>query len=155
MMNFASTDTPVVGYENLALSNITIQDVSPPLSQTTNKHETANENRAVTTDELLSGWTLLQMYGRQTLQVDYATDSLPLRTLPERLAMALLDLSNELASLIQNLSCQTLADQLGTCRETIGALLRAFRRQGFIDVGYRHIQILDVESPQDLSSASA
>jgi len=37
-----------------------------------------------------------------------------------------------------------LADRLGTYRETVSAILRTFKREGWVDLGYRRIRLLDV-----------
>lgn len=75
----------------------------------------------------------------------------PAQTLPERLAAVLLEM-NALAEdgWIEMPSIQTLADQLGIYRETTGALLQAFRRQGFVELGYRRLHVLNPESLQKL-----
>lgn len=120
---------------------------SPWLRQCNHAADAGNGNLDGTPEELMMGWGLLQMYGTQALQADTA----PMKTLPERLATILLDLCNEQNGRIQGVSFQMLADSLGTYRETIGAILRAFKRQGLVEASYRNIQILDVASLKELS----
>jgi len=38
-----------------------------------------------------------------------------------------------------------LADMLGTYRETISAILRSFKDEGLVDLGYRKIELRDVQ----------
>ena len=38
------------------------------------------------------------------------------------------------------------ADHLGTYRETVSAILRDFKRQELVELGYRRINILDSET---------
>lgn len=94
------------------------------------------------------------MYGSQALDSGDMLGDMPTKTLPERLAAMLLDLSAGEQRPIQGPSYQLLADRLGTRRETVGAILRSFRRQGFVELGYRHIEILDEESLADLGGVT-
>ena len=54
-------------------------------------------------------------------------------------------------ALIQGVSHQDLADRLGTYRETISAILRDFKRQGFVALGYRRIVILNIEEMKEIA----
>lgn len=103
------------------------------------------------TDEIV-GWSLLQMYGKDALeshQTSNATSDVSqlrdvLQTLPERLAETLLTLSaKRQRGIIHGIALQTLADTLGTYRETVASLLRAFRRQGLVEVRYQYIRVVD------------
>ncbi len=106
--------------------------------------ENVGDINDTTFEELLVAWSLLQMYGGQAFESE--TPVSPMITLPERLATLLLDLADQQSGLIQGMTYQVFADYLGTYRETIGALLRAFVRQGFVELGCLHIQIVDRES---------
>lgn len=98
----------------------------------------------MTPEELIVGWSLVQMYGEQLpLDGDTSTE-IPRKTLPERLASILLDLSFEQDGLIQDVAFQDLAIAVDTHRETAASVLRAFRRQGLVDFGHRRILIQDV-----------
>lgn len=96
-------------------------------------------------------WALLQMYGESSISSDSTAAREPIRTLPERLAESLLVLHKAQGGDIRHVSHQSLADSLGTHQETVGAMLRAFRRQGLIEVGYRYIRIIDLESFREFS----
>ena len=49
------------------------------------------------------------------------------------------------------LSHQILADHLGTYRETISAILRDFKSEGMVELGYRRITVLDQEGLKDVA----
>lgn len=105
----------------------------------------------VTTEELIRGWGLLQMYGTQAFQGLDAASPMPMRTLPERLAALLLEFYDEQSGIVAGMSFQAIADALGAYHQTIDAILRAFKRQGLVDFGYRHIRVLDIASLQELA----
>jgi CRP-like cAMP-binding protein len=65
------------------------------------------------------------------------------KRLPERLAGLLLELANG-GRAIRGTSHQALADMLGTYRETISAILRGFKDDGLVELGYRKIELRDV-----------
>jgi CRP/FNR family transcriptional regulator len=65
--------------------------------------------------------------------------------------MLLLDLSDYDNGLIKGVSHQSLADHLGTYRETVSAILRDFKRQGLVELGYRRITITDVEELKEIA----
>ena len=52
------------------------------------------------------------------------------------------------SDVIKGISHQALADYLGTYRETVSAILRDFKRQGLVELGYRRISLLDVDELQ-------
>jgi CRP-like cAMP-binding protein len=105
----------------------------------------AGEARNMTIQYPILGWGLLQTYGERLLQVENGLEDVAYKKLPERLAMLLLDLSDYDNGLIKGVSHQALADHLGTYRETVSAILRDFKRQGLVELGYRRITITDVE----------
>jgi CRP/FNR family transcriptional regulator, cyclic AMP receptor protein len=94
------------------------------------------------------GWSLLQTFGKRLAQVENHLEDVAYKRLPERLAALLLDLAGEKPSIITGTSHQSLADTLGTYRETVSAILRGFKKNGLVDLGYRRIRILDVEGLQ-------
>ena len=52
---------------------------------------------------------------------------------------------------IQGVSHQVLADRLGTYRETVSAILRDFKRQALVELGYRRIKVLDIEELKEIA----
>ena len=111
----------------------------------------AGEARNMTMQYPILGWGLLQTYGSRLLQVENSLENVAYKKLPERLAALLLDLSNEESNMIRGVSHQALADHLGTYRETVSAILRDFKRQALVELGYRRIQLTDVEVLKDIA----
>lgn len=111
----------------------------------------AGEARNMTMQYPILGWGLLQTYGERLLQVENNLEDVAYKKLPERLAMLLLELANNQNGLIKGVSHQSLADHLGTYRETVSAILRDFKRQGVVELGYRRIVILDVEALKEIA----
>ena len=73
------------------------------------------------------------------------------KKLPERLASLLMELGDYSDGLIKGVSHQALADRLGTYRETVSAILRDFKRQGLVELGYRRITVLDALTLKDIA----
>ena len=111
----------------------------------------ASQARNMTMQYPILGWGMLQTYGERLLQVENSLEDVAYKKLPERLAMLLLDLGNNENGLIKGVSHQALADHLGTYRETVSAILRDFKRQELVELGYRRITVLDAESLKDIA----
>ena len=109
----------------------------------------AADARDMTTQYPILGWGLLQTYGQRLLQVENSLEDVAYKKLPERLAALLLEMGQYQNGLIKGVSHQALADHLGTYRETVSAILRDFKRQGLVELGYRRINILDADSLKD------
>jgi CRP-like cAMP-binding protein len=105
----------------------------------------AAEARNLTMQYPILGWGLLQTYGQRLMQVENSLEDVAYKKLPERLASLLLDLNDDGTNVIKGVSHQALADYLGTYRETVSAILRDFKRQDLVELGYRRITLLDVE----------
>lgn len=105
----------------------------------------ASEARNLTMQYPILGWGLLQTYGQRLVQVENSLEDVAYKKLPERLAALLLDLNSDGTDVIKGVSHQALADYLGTYRETVSAILRDFKRQDLVELGYRRITLLDVE----------
>lgn len=88
-------------------------------------------------------WALLQTVGQRLAQVENRMEEVAYKRLPERLASLLLELANG-SKAIRGTSHQALADMLGTYRETISAILRNFKDEGLVELGYRRIELRDV-----------
>jgi CRP-like cAMP-binding protein len=88
-------------------------------------------------------WGLLQTVGQRLAQVEDRMEEVAYKRLPERLAGQLLELANGGRN-IRGTSHQALADMLGTYRETISAILRGFKDDGLVELGYRKIELLDL-----------
>ena len=105
----------------------------------------ASEAKAVTHRHPIIGWGLLQTFGNRLAQVESRLEDVAYKKLPERLAALLLELADHRETTITGMSHQALADTLGTYRETVSSILREFKRQGLVELGYRRIKILDAE----------
>jgi CRP-like cAMP-binding protein len=105
----------------------------------------SGEARNMTMQYPILGWGLLQTYGLRLLQVENSLEDVAYKKLPERLATLLVDLDEDGSGIIKGVSHQALADRLGTYRETVSAILRDFKRQGLVELGYRRIRIVDIE----------
>lgn len=86
---------------------------------------------------------LLRTFGLRLAQVENRLEEVAYHWLPERLAAELIRQSRYAGSNQVRLSHQSLADILGTYRETISAILRDFREAGWVRLGYRRITILN------------
>jgi CRP-like cAMP-binding protein len=113
------------------------------------RHETKKAS-AQTSEDFVAAWNLLQMYGTHPLEAEETLGGIPFKTLPERLAELLLDLSDDGSGVIRGLSYQTLADYLGTYRETVGAILRAFSRQKLVELSHGEMHVVDREALQEI-----
>ena len=105
----------------------------------------ASEARNLTMQYPILGWGLLQTYGQRLVQVENSLEDVAYKKLPERLASLLIDLNTDSSDVIKGVSHQALADYLGTYRETVSAILRDFKRQGLVELGYRRITLVDPE----------
>jgi CRP-like cAMP-binding protein len=111
----------------------------------------AGEARNMTMQYPILGWGMLQTYGERLSQVENSLEDVAYKKLPERLAMLLLDLGDNRNGLIKGVSHQSLADHLGTYRETVSAILRDFKRQEVVELGYRRITIVDVDELKEIA----
>jgi len=111
----------------------------------------AGEARNLTMQYPILGWGLLQTYGARLFQVENSLENVAYKKLPERLASLLIDLADEETETIKGVSHQALADHLGTYRETVSAILRDFKRQGLVELGYRRITLVDSETLRDVA----
>lgn len=110
----------------------------------------AHEARNMTMQYPILGWGLLQTYGMRLLQVENNLEDVAYKKLPERLAALLVELDEEETGVIRGVSHQALADRLGTYRETVSAILRDFKRQGLVELGYRRIRLIDQEALKEM-----
>ena len=110
-----------------------------------------SEARNATIQYPILGWALLQTHGERLFQVENSLEDVAYKKLPERLAALLLDLCDSTAGVIRGTSHQALADHLGTYRETVSAILRDFKRQQLVELGYRRINVLNVEELREIA----
>lgn len=111
----------------------------------------SSEARNMTMQYPILGWGMLQTYGMRLMQVENSLEDVAYKKLPERLAALLIDLDQDGSGVIKGVSHQALADRLGTYRETVSAILRDFKRQDLVELGYRRIKIVDPETLRDVA----
>ncbi|MCL4835594.1 MAG: Crp/Fnr family transcriptional regulator [Caldilineaceae bacterium] len=111
----------------------------------------ATEARSMTIQYPILGWGMLQTYGRRLQQVENSLEDVAYKKLPERLAALLVELGEETNGTIRGTSHQALADRLGTYRETVSAILRDFKRQSLVTLGYRRIEIVDFDMLKEIA----
>ena len=87
-------------------------------------------------------WAMLQTIGDRLAQAENHMEEVAYRRLPARLASLLLELAGG-SQLIQGITHQRLANMLGTYRETVSAILRQFEDAGWVELGYRRIEVRD------------
>lgn len=87
------------------------------------------------------GLGMLRTFGRRLAQVENRLEDVAYKRLPERLAGELMRQRKHFGSDQIRISHQALADILGTYRETISAILRDFKRDRWVELGYRRITI--------------
>jgi CRP-like cAMP-binding protein len=110
----------------------------------------AGEARNLTIQYPILGWGLLQTYGQRLMQVENSLEDVAYKKLPERLAALLIELDVDNSGIIKGVSHQALADRLGTYRETVSAILRDFKRQDLVELGYRRIKLTDAEMLKEI-----
>lgn len=103
----------------------------------------ANKLEEVVTRYPILSWGLLQTYAARLVQVEDHMEAVTCKKLPERVAELLLSLDHNEDGQLEGISHQMLADHLGTYRETVSSILREFKRNALIKLGYRRIQLLD------------
>lgn len=109
--------------------------------------------RTMTERYPIIGWGMLQTFGRRLRQVEDRLEEVAYKKLPQRLAKLLLDLSNSSERGAIRTSHQSLADMLGTYRETVSTILRGFKADGMVELGYRRIYVTDASALQALAGS--
>ena len=109
--------------------------------------------RTMTERYPIIGWGMLQTFGRRLRQVEDRLEDVAYKKLPQRLAKLLLDMSNSDQAPIRT-SHQSLADMLGTYRETVSTILRGFKADGMVELGYRRISVTDPVALRHLASTN-
>lgn len=81
-------------------------------------------------------------------EVETKLEDVAFKGIPARLASLLLELAekNDEPQALEGYTHQDLAEMLGTYRETTTQILNEFKGRGWIDIGRKHIRILDREA---------
>jgi len=112
---------------------------------------TSEQARTFTDQHPVIGLGLLLTFGRRLVQVENRLEDVAYKRLPARLAGELLRHRLYYNSDQVRISHQALADILGTYRETISAILRDFKRDQWVELGYRRITIKDPDAMGQLA----
>jgi CRP/FNR family transcriptional regulator, cyclic AMP receptor protein len=81
---------------------------------------------------------------RQALRLEQQLEQLAFREVPVRLAQALVQLAEDNGGeLPANLTHESLAKLISSTRETVSKTLGQFADQGLVELGYRHLRVLD------------
>ncbi|MCP4168982.1 MAG: Crp/Fnr family transcriptional regulator [Chloroflexi bacterium] len=112
---------------------------------------TADQAMTFTKRHPILGLGMLRTFGRRLAQVEDRLEDVAYKRLPERLAGELLRQRRHFQNDQIRISHQALADILGTYRETISAILRDFKRDRWVELGYRRITIKNPEAMAELA----
>ena len=90
----------------------------------------------------------VEALGHRLTEVETHLEDMAFKSMSARLASLLLHLEAEAGndSEVNGFTHQDLAEMLGTYRETITQTLNEFRQEGHIEIGRKHILILDQEA---------
>lgn len=111
----------------------------------------ADQARTFTNRHPILGLGMLRTFGRRLAQVENRLEDVAYKRLPERLAGELIRQRRHSSDDQIRISHQALADILGTYRETISAILRDFKREGWVELGYRRITLKNSKSLAELA----
>ena len=109
--------------------------------------------RSMTERYPIIGWGMLQTFGRRLRQVEDRLEEVAYKKLPQRLASLLLEMAEGRDRMMIRTSQQSLADMLGTYRETVSTILRGFKADGLVELGYRKIHVVDPTALRALASS--
>jgi len=93
---------------------------------------------------------MLQTYAARLAQVEDRLEAVAHKKLPARLADLLLKLADQHQELY-GVSHQVLADHLGTYRETVSSILRNFKQERLLVLGYRRIKLLNLDALHEIA----
>ena len=90
-------------------------------------------------------YRFVEALGQRLTEVEAHLEDRAFKSLPARLASLLLELAAKAGSSkpVDGYTHQDLAEMLGTYRETITQTLNEFRQEGLVEIGRKHILILD------------
>lgn len=93
---------------------------------------------------------IMQAMARRLTDAETQLEEIAFMSVPSRLANLLLKLTDQetITSIIKGYTHQDLAEMLGTYRETTTQTLNQFKSSGWIEIGRKHIEILDRDALQ-------
>ncbi len=92
------------------------------------------------------GLRLLEILGRRIYELEERLEEMAFKRVPSRLAALLLRLAAREGNPIEGYTHQDFADMIGTYRETVTQALNEMKQQGLLEVGRKHVRILDEQS---------
>jgi len=97
---------------------------------------------------------IFEAMGNRLKETEARLEAIAFKGIPARLASLLLQLASERQSdTIQGLTHQDLGERIGTYRETTTQTLNSFKSGGLIDIGRKHIRILDREGLERIAAS--
>jgi CRP/FNR family cyclic AMP-dependent transcriptional regulator len=97
---------------------------------------------------------LLELMGKRLSEAEERLESMAFKGIPARLAALLLRLCAERGSNeILGVTHQDMAERVGTYRETATQVLNALRTQGLIEIGRKHITVIDIEKLAEIADS--
>jgi len=93
---------------------------------------------------------IMQAMAQRLTDAETQLEEIAFMSVPSRLANLLLKLTDQetITSIIKGYTHQDLAEMLGTYRETTTQTLNQFKSSGWIEIGRKHIEILDRDALQ-------
>ena len=98
------------------------------------------------------GLRFLEQLSARLLETEAVVEDFAFKSVPARLAGALVRLAGAAADGTVHASHQELADMVGTYRETVTVTLNDFRARGLVELGRRSVQVLDADGLEALAS---
>ena len=95
----------------------------------------------------------MQALANRLSEAESQLETLALKSLTARLASLILDLGRGSNLLIVGLTHKDLAERVGTSRETATQVLNELKADGFIDIGRKRIQVLDLKGLQGIADS--
>ncbi len=86
---------------------------------------------------------MLEVLGHRLAEAEARLEDLAHRSVPERLAALLLRLAEPAGGVVEGITHQELADMVGAYRETVTRALDELQATGLVELGRKHIRILD------------
>jgi CRP-like cAMP-binding protein len=97
----------------------------------------------------------VEALGDRVTQLESSLEEIAFKSIPARLASLLLRLDKEQGqhNAVKGYTHQDLGEMLGTYRETITQTLNDFKSEGLIEIGRKHVSLLELESLESLSES--
>jgi CRP-like cAMP-binding protein len=97
----------------------------------------------------------VEALGDRVTQLESSLEEIAFKSIPARLASLLLRLNKEQGQhhAVKGYTHQDLGEMLGTYRETITQTLNDFKSEGLIEIGRKHISLLEPEKLESLAES--